>query len=90
MRLNVALPSTTNKLEIALTKVSTVEIVKARPKVTIISDNISVWSLNNNIKKPRSGLAVEFIENETIPAKPIKKTIGIIIKKAIIKPFFKV
>ena len=61
MKLNVALPSTTNKLEIAFTKVSTVEIVKARPKVTIISDNISVCSLNNNVKKPRSGLALESI-----------------------------
>ena len=84
------MPSTTNKLEIAFTKVSTVEIVKARPNVTIIYENISVCSLNNNVKKPRSGLVLESIENETIPAKPIKKTIGTIIKKAIIKPFFRV
>ena len=84
------MPSTTNKLEIAFTKVSTVEIVKASPKVTIIKDNISVCSLSNNVKKPRSGLVPESIENETIPAKPIKKTIGTIIKKEMIKPFFKV
>ena len=84
------MPSITNKLEIAFTKVSTVEIVKANPSVTTIRDNISVCSFNNNVKKPRSGLLVESIENETIPVKPINKTIGIMIKKEIIRLFFNV
>ena len=90
MKLNVALPSITNKLEIAFTNVSTVEMVKANPSVIIINDNNSVCSFSNSEKKPRSGLALGSIENETIPANPIKKTIGTIIKKEMIKPFFKV
>ena len=53
-------------------------------------DNISVCSFNNRVKNPKSGLLFGSIENETIPAKPIKKTIGMIIKKEISKPFFKV
>jgi hypothetical protein len=79
-----------NKLEIALTSVSTVEIVKANPRTIIRNDNNSVCSFNNRVKNPRSGRLVESIENETIPEKPIKKTIGIMIKKEIIKLFFKV
>ena len=69
---------------------STVEIVNASPRIIIIKDNISVWSFNNKLKKPKSGLIDGSIENETIPIKPIKKTIGTIIKKEIIKPLFKV
>ena len=45
-------------------------------------------SLSNNEKKPRSGLIDESIEKATMPVKPIKKTIGIIIKNEIIKLFF--
>ena len=88
--LKVALPSTTIKLDIALTKVSTVEIVKANPRIIIIRDNISVCSLSNKVKNPRSGLVSGLIEKATIPVKPIKNTIGTIRKKDIIKLFFKV
>ena len=79
------MPSTTNKLEIAFTRVSTVEIVKANPRVIITKDKISVCPFNNNVKNPKSGLLLASIENETIPAKPIKKTMGTIMKKEIIK-----
>ena len=49
-----------------------------------------IRALSNNEKKPRSGLLLGSIEKATIPEKPIKKTIGIIIKKEMIKLFFKV
>ena len=69
---------------------STVEIVKANPSVITNSDNISVCSLSSNVKNAKSGLLPGSIENETIPTKPIKKTIGTIMKKEIIKLFFRV
>ena len=65
-------------------------IVKARPKTITNKDNKVVFCLSNKEKKPRSGLIDESIENATNPVKPIKKTIGTIIKKDIIKLFFKV
>ena len=43
-KLKVALPSTTNKLDIALTNVSTVEIVKANPRIMIINEGGKVFS----------------------------------------------
>ena len=61
---------------------STVEIVNARPNIITIKDNTVVCSLRINVKKPKSGLIVEsLIEKATIPENPIKKTIGMIIKK---------
>ena len=45
---------------------------------------------NNKLKNPKSDLTDGSIENETIPINPIKKTIGTIIKKEIIKPIFNV
>ena len=56
----------------------------------IINDNISVCSFNNRVKNPKSALADESIENDIIPIKPIKKTIGTIIKKEMINADFKV
>ena len=56
----------------------------------IIKDSISVCSFNNKVKNPKSALAEGSIENDTIPIKPIKKTIGIIIKKEMINADFKV
>ena len=40
-------------------------------------------------KKARSGLTLELIDTATNPLKPIKKTIGIIIKNEMIKLLFK-
>ena len=65
------MPSTTIKLDIAFIKVSTVEIVRARPSIIITNDNKVVCSLSNNEKKPRSGLIVESIEKATNPVNPI-------------------
>ena len=90
MKLNVALPSIIIKLDIAFTSVSTVEIVKAKPRITIMIDSISVCSFNNKVKNPKSALADESIENDTIPIKPIKNTIGTITKKEMINADFKV
>ena len=70
--------------------VSTVEIVKAKASIITNKDNSFVCSLSSNKKKPRSGLIDGSIEKATIPAKPIKKTIGTIIKKDIIKLFLNV
>ena len=84
------MPSTTNRLDIALTRVSTVEIVKAKPSTIINNDNNSVCSFNSNVKNPRSGLLVGSTEKDTMPIKPIKNTIGTIIKKEIINPFLSV
>ena len=69
--MNVALPSTTIRLDIAFTKVSTVEIVKAKPNTITNRDNNSFCSLSNNIKNPGSGLVVGSNEKATIPVKPI-------------------
>ena len=88
LRLKVALPSTTIKLDIALTKVSTVLIVKDKPRITIINDKNSVCSLSNKEKKPRSGITFGLADTATRPLKPIKKTIGIITMNATIKLFF--
>ncbi len=89
LKLKVALPSTTIKLDIALTKVSTVLIVKDKPRITIINDKNSVFSLSNKEKKPRSGITFGSADTATSPLKPINKTIGIIIINATIKLFFK-
>ena len=89
MKLKVVLPSTTIKLEIALTKVSTVLMVNDRPKVTITIDKSLVCSVNNKEKKPKSGIALESTETATKPLKPIKKTIGMITIKETIKLFLR-
>ena len=86
----MAFPSTTNKLDIAFTNVSTVEIVNAKPSTIINIDKNSVCSFSNKVKNPRSGLLVGSIEKDTMPIKPMKKTIGTIIKKEIIKPFLSI
>jgi hypothetical protein len=65
------LPSTTIKLDIALIKVSTVEIVNAKPSIITNKDNNSDCYLSNKLKNPRSGLVVGSIEKETIPVNPI-------------------
>ena len=90
LKLKVALPSTTNKLDIAFTRVSAVEIVKANPSIIINNDSSLIWSFNSKLKNPRSGLIVGSTEKETIPIKPIKKTIGTIIKKEITKLFLSI
>ena len=71
MILNVALPSTTIKLDIAFINVSTVDIVRAKPSIIINKDKKGVLSFNNNEKKPRSGLIVGSIEKATNPENPI-------------------
>ena len=81
---------TTIKLEIAFTKVSTVEIVRAKPKIIIIIDNIYDCSLSSNEKYPRSGLTFGSTEIATMPEKPIKNTMGTIIKKDNIKLFLRI
>ena len=53
-----------------------------------ITDNIKVCSFSSNEKKAKSGTTVELIDTATKPLKPIKKTIGIIIKNEAIKLFF--
>ena len=50
LKLNVALPSTKIKLDIALINVSTVEIVKDKPRITTNKDKKVVCSLSNNEK----------------------------------------
>jgi hypothetical protein len=66
------------------------KLLKLRPRIIIIKDNISVCSFNNKVKNPKSTLADGSIEKDTIPIKPIKKTIGTIIKKEIINADFNV
>ena len=77
------------KLDIAFTKVSIVLIVKDNPKITISTDKNSVCSINNKEKKPKSGITLGSVYTATIPLKPIKNTIGIIIIDEIIKLCFK-
>ena len=48
------------------------------------------YNFNNNVKKPKSGLLLGSNENEIIPTKPIKNTIGTIIIKERIKLFLKI
>ena len=88
-KLHVALTTTTNKLDIAITNVSTVEIVKANPSTIINNDNNAVWSFNNKVKNTRSGLFAGSIEKDTIPIKPIKHKIGTIINTEINKPYLR-
>ena len=59
------------------------ECVKAK------KDKNFVCSFKSNVKNPRSGRIVGSNEKATIPVKPIKNTIGIIMMKDIIKLFFK-
>ena len=84
------MPSTIIKLETALIKVSMLLTVKDIDKMIIIIAIGTAWSLSNNVKKAKSGITFEFCDTETNPEKPIKKTIGIIIKKEKIKLFFKI
>ena len=63
-------------------------IVSDIAKTITITDNIKVCSFNNNEKKAKSGTTVELIDTATKPLKPIKKTIGIIIKNEMTKLFF--
>ena len=67
-----------------------IEPVKYFEENIIMNTLIINESFNNNVKKPKSGLVLESREKDTIPMKPIKQTIGIIIKKEIIKLVFKV
>ena len=83
------MPSTTIKLDIAFTRVSTVLIVNDKPRITNINDKNSVCSLKKREKKPSSGITYGLADTATKPLKPIKNTIGIIIVNATIKLFFK-
>ena len=81
-------PSTITKLDIALIRVSTVLTVRDIARTITINDRILVWSLSKIEKKARSGFTLKFWDTATKPLNPIKKTIGIIIKKDINKLFF--
>lgn len=69
--------------------VSILLTVKDIAKNIIITEIVTYWSFNNNWKNARSGAETVSAETATSPENPIKKTIGIIIKKEIIKLFFK-
>ena len=60
------MPSTTIKLDIALIKVSIVEIVKASPRKITTKDKKAVCSFSNNEKKLRSGLMEGSIEQPVL------------------------
>ena len=85
----IFLPSTTIKLEIALTNVSMVLTANYIPKIITTMYNKSVLSFNNIEKKARSGFKLVSTETAMIPVIPIKKTMGIIIKKDSFKLLFK-
>ena len=55
-------PSTITKLDIALTKVSTVLIVRDIASTIIIIDKILVWSLSKIEKKAMSGFTSKFCD----------------------------
>ena len=57
-------------------------------KKTITKDKITFCSLNNKEKNAKSGTKLFSYDTATKPVKPIIKTKGITIKKAIIKLFF--
>ena len=82
------LPSTIIKLEIAFIKVSTLLTVNEIANTIITIATISNWSLNNSSKNAKSGITSLFVDTEINPENPIKNTIGITIKKEIIKLFF--
>ena len=84
----ILFPSTIIKLDIAFINVSMLLTVKEIAKIIIITDIVATWSFNNNWKKARSGMTLLFDDTATKPLNPIKKTIGIMIKKEIIKLFF--
>ena len=81
-------PSTIIKLEIAFIKVSTLLTVNEIANTIITIATISNWSLNNSSKNAKSGITSLFVDTEINPENPIKNTIGITIKKEIIKLFF--
>ena len=64
-------------------------IVKDIPKIIIIIDKNKVCSFSKSEKNARSEITSLSLDTATKPLKPIKKTIGIIIKKEITKLFFK-
>ena len=74
-------PSTKIKLEIAFTNVSTVLTVNDIAKIIIIISNNSVLFFNNIEKKAKSGFTLLSTEIAIIPVIPVKKTMGMIIKK---------
>ena len=82
------LPSTIIKLEIAFIKVSTLLTVNEIANTIITIATISNWSLNKSSKNAKSGITSLFVDTEINPENPIKNTIGITIKKEIIKLFF--
>ena len=59
-------------------------------KITIINAKKIKSFPNNKEKKAKSGITDELDETATKPVNPIKKTIGIIIKKEKNKLFFKI
>ena len=69
--------------------VSILLTVKDIAKKIIITEIVTYWSFKSNWKNARSGAETVSAETATSPENPIKKTIGIIIKKEIIKLFFK-
>ena len=88
--MNVAFPSTTTKLDTALTSVSTVLMVRDKPNIIIINDKNSVWSLKSKEKNPKSGITLGSADIATRPQNPIKNTIGIITKNEINKLLTKI
>ena len=76
------------KHEIAFTNVSTVLTVSDIAKIIITIYNNSDLSFNNIEKKAKSGFTLLSTEIAIIPVIPIKKTIGIIIKKDSLRLFF--
>ena len=63
-------------------------MVNDMANINIIIDMVTDCLLSNIVKKAKSGLIFEFFEIAIKPLNPIKKTIGIIIIKEIIKLFF--
>ena len=73
----------------AFINVSKLLIVSDIAKIIIITEIANDCSFNIKEKKARSGITLLFADTATRPLKPIKKTIGMIIKKEIIRDFFK-
>ena len=86
----ICLASTTIKLEIAFIKVSILLTVSDIAKKTITKEIIIPRSLINNEKKAKSGTTLLLFETATSPVNPIIKTMGIIIKKEIVRLFSKI
>ena len=67
------MPSTTTKLDIALTNVSTVLMVNDKAIIIINMDNRKVFSFKRIVKKARSGFILLSRDMAINPETPIKK-----------------